>query len=152
MNAVIAAGAGFLAAVLWIDLTFDVQVQRRGTDRAPDEVLASIAPYYRRVTTGAWPMNWLTPSVLALTLAAILVQAVERVQPIWVSGASLGLAGVAIGLGLWRTWRNAVRLGQAVDTPEVQTKLAVDVYRDHLISLAAMLALVGLQAATSFPF
>ena len=53
MNAVIAAGAGFLAAVLWIDLTFDVQVQRRGTDRAPDEVLASIAPYYRRVTTGA---------------------------------------------------------------------------------------------------
>lgn len=152
MNAVIAAGAGFLAAVLWIDLTFDVQVQRRGTDRAPDEVLASIAPYYRRVTTGAWPMNWLTPSVLALTVAAILVQAVERVQPIWVSGASLGLAGVVIGLALWRTWRNAVRLGQAVDTPEVQTRLAVDIYRDHLISLAAMLALVGLQAATSFPF
>ena len=152
MNAVIAAGAGFLAAVLWIDLTFDVQVQRRGADRAPDEVLASIAPYYRRVTTGAWPMNWLTPSVLALTVAAILVQAVERVQPIWVSGASLGLAGVAIGLGLWRTWRNAVRLGQAVDTPEVQTRLAVDIYRDHLISLAAMLVLVGLQAATSFPF
>ena len=152
MNAVIAAGAGFLAAVLWIDLTFDVQVQRRGTDRAPDEVLASIAPYYRRVTTGAWPMNWLTPSVLALTVAAILVQAVERVQPIWVSGASLALAGVVIGLALWRTWRNAVRLGQAVDTPEVQTRLAVDIYRAHLISLAAMLALVGLQAATSFPF
>ena len=152
MNAVIAAGAGFLAAVLWIDLTFDVQVQRRGPERAPDEVLDSMARYYRRVTTGAWPMNWLTPSVLALTVAAILVQAVERVQPIWVSGASLALAGVVIGLALWRTWRNAVRLGQAVDTPEVQTRLAVDIYRDHLISLAAMLALVGLQAATSFPF
>ncbi|WP_293406126.1 hypothetical protein [Phenylobacterium sp.] len=152
MNAVIAAGAGFLAAVLWIHLTFDVQVQRRGPDRAPDEVLTSIAPYYRRVTTGAWPMNWLNPSVLALTLAGILIQMLERVQPIWVSAASLALAAVAIGLGLWRTWRNAVRLGQAIDTPEVQTKLAVDVYRDHLVSLAAMLALVGLQVATSFPF
>ena len=152
MNAVIAAGAGFLAAVLWIDLTFDVQVQRRGPDRAPDEVLASIGPYYRRVTIGAWPMNWLTPSVLALTLAGILIQMLERVQPIWVSAASLALAAVAIGLGLWRTWRNATRLGQAIDTPEMQTKLAVAVYRDHLISLAAMLALVGLQVATSFPF
>jgi hypothetical protein len=152
MNAVIASGAGFLAAVLWVDLMFDVQVQRRGPDRASDEVLVSLAAYYRRVMTGAWPMNWVTPSVAALTLAAILIQIVQGWHPLWVGLGSLVLALVVIGLALGRTWRNAVRLGQAVDLPEVQTRLAVDIYRDHMICLAAMLLLVGLQVATSYQF
>ncbi len=152
MNAYIASGAGFLIAVLWFDLMFDVQVQRRGPDRASDEVLASISAYYRRVTTEAWPMNWLVSSVMALTLAAILIQIVQRQHSLWIGVVSLLLAVVAIGLALGRTVRNAVRLGQAVDLPQVQTQLAVQIYHDHIICLGAMLVLLGLQLATSLPF
>src|SRR5262249_22775929 len=43
-------GGGFLLAVLWMDLMFDVQVLRHRRDRGdlPEDVLASIAGYYRR--------------------------------------------------------------------------------------------------------
>jgi hypothetical protein len=43
-----AAGAGFLLAVLWFDLMFDVQTRKHASDSLPPEVLASITSYYRR--------------------------------------------------------------------------------------------------------
>ena len=52
MQRVLAACGGFLLAVLWFDLMFDVQVLRHGSAAVlPEPVLASIAGYYRRVTT-----------------------------------------------------------------------------------------------------
>jgi len=57
MHAIAAAGAGFLVAVLWFDLMFDVQVRKDVGSKLPPEVLASISAYYRRVTTDAYPMN-----------------------------------------------------------------------------------------------
>ena len=58
------AGAGFLLAVLWFDLMFDVQVLRHRIGDEPDETLASIAAYYRRVTTAARPMNRLVMTAM----------------------------------------------------------------------------------------
>ena len=53
----LAACGGFLLAVLWMDLMFDVQVLRHRRDaQLPEPVLASIAAYYGRVTTRARPM------------------------------------------------------------------------------------------------
>ena len=64
MHAFAAAGAGFLLAVLWFDLMFDVQTRKHPRDAVlPPEVLASISAYYRRVTTEAYPMNRLVASV-----------------------------------------------------------------------------------------
>jgi len=40
VNAFVAAGAGFLAAVLWFDLMFDVQVARHRDGALPEPVLA----------------------------------------------------------------------------------------------------------------
>jgi hypothetical protein len=53
---------GFLLAVLWMDLMFDVQVLRfrDATRELPEDVLGSIAAYYRRVTTQARP-RWASP-------------------------------------------------------------------------------------------
>ena len=48
-----APAAGFLLAVLWFDLMFDVQVSATPAGELPEQVLASIAGYYRRVTTTA---------------------------------------------------------------------------------------------------
>lgn len=64
-----AACAGFLIAVLWMDLIFDSQVLRhRGADVLPEPVLASICSYYRRATTTSRPMSYLIALVMVRTV------------------------------------------------------------------------------------
>ena len=82
------AGAGFLLAVLWFDLMFDVQMAGHTERGLPGGALASIAAYYRRVTTAARPMNRLIAAVMLATLAAIIVEIVEGDSPRWVGWAS----------------------------------------------------------------
>jgi hypothetical protein len=147
MHAIAAAGAGFLIAVLWFDLMFDVQA-RGGAAVLPDEVLASISAYYRRGTTTARPMGRLVSLVMLIAVAAIVVEIVRCEGPRWASGASLVAALIGIGIALARTVRNAVRLGAASDPPEVRTTLARRILADHLASLAAMSVVLALQIAT----
>ena len=73
MTPFVTGGAGFLLSVLWFDLMFDVQVLGHRGD-VPEEVVASIAAYYRRVTTEARPMNRLVGAAMLGTLAAIATQ------------------------------------------------------------------------------
>src|SRR5262245_13507890 len=75
VDALVAAGAGFLLAVLWFDLMFDVQVRGKPPGDLPEPALASIAGYYRRVTTEARPMNRLVAAAMLVTLGAIAAQA-----------------------------------------------------------------------------
>ena len=63
------ACGGFLLAVLWFDLMFDVQVRRHPEGDLPEPVLASIAAYYRRVTTDARPMSWAVAVVMVIGVA-----------------------------------------------------------------------------------
>ena len=76
MNAFATAGVGFLMAVLWFDLMFDVQTRKHRDGLLPPEVLASISGYYRRVTTEAFPMNRLVALVMLLTLVVYGVEIV----------------------------------------------------------------------------
>src|SRR3954452_13797390 len=121
MTAFVCAGAGFLLAVLWFDLMFDVQVVREKAGVLPEAVLASIAGYYRRVTTDARPMNRLVAAVMLATLVAIGRQLARDDTPDWVALASLALAGAPIGLASVRTVPHAVRLGQRTDNAVEQT-------------------------------
>src|SRR5689334_17178176 len=59
MASLLMACGGFLFAVLWMDLIFDVQVlrHRKAPTELPEVVLASIAAYYHRATTTSRPMN-----------------------------------------------------------------------------------------------
>jgi hypothetical protein len=145
MHAFVAAGAGFLLAVLWFDLMFDVQTRKYSGNPLPPEVLASISAYYRRVTTDAYPMNRLVALVMVLTLVAIGAQIVEAVSPWWTGWGSLALAGSGFVPTIRRTVPNARRLGSAQDSPEAQSALARAVCRDHLISFARMSMVLGLQ-------
>jgi len=145
MNVAAAAGAGFLIAVLWFDLMFDVQTRRHAGATLPAEVLASIRAYYSRVTTDARPMGRLVGVVMGMTLIAIIVEIFEGAAPRWICWLSLALALCAFGLTAARTLPNAVRLGHGADPLEVQTRHARAIYRDHLLSLAAMTALLMLQ-------
>lgn len=117
MVAFVAAGAGFLLAVLWFDLMFDVQVLGRRERELPEELLASIASYYRRVTTVARPMNRLIAAVMLATLAAIVAEIVNGDAPSAVAWVSLVLAAGPILLAGGRTVPSAVRLGGAATRP-----------------------------------
>jgi hypothetical protein len=149
VHAVASAGAGFLLAVLWFDLMFDVQVLGRHERELPEEVLASIAAYYRRVTTAARPMSRLIAAVMLATLAALVAEiAGDEVAPA-VAWASLGLALAPILLAGGRTLPSAVRLGSRTDTTEDQSTLARAICREHLFCLACIAALLVLQLAVA---
>jgi hypothetical protein len=145
MQSVVAAGAGFLLAVLWFDLMFDVQVLRYRDDDVPDAVLASIAGYYRRVTTEARPLNRLVAAVMVATLLAIVLQAMGDDAPRWVSVVSAVTAAAPIGLAATRTVPSAVRLGTRLDSVETQRSLARSICRDHLFCLPSIATLLLVQ-------
>jgi hypothetical protein len=145
MHACVASGAGFLVAVLWFDLMFDVQTRKHAGDTLPTEVLASISAYYRRVVIEAWPMNRLIAVVMGLTLLAIVAEIVQNAERWWIGWISLAAAASAIGLARARTIPNAARLGRASRSLEIQTAIARTIYRDHLYCLAAMIVVVVLQ-------
>lgn len=145
MDAVTTAGAGFLLAVLWFDLMFDVQTRPFRTGDLPEAVLGSIAGYYRRVTTQARPMNRLIAFVMLATLVAIGAQFLGDDTPGWVSVVSAVTALVPIGLAGARTVPNAVRLGSRQDTVDRQSALARSVYRDHRLCIVSITALLVAQ-------
>jgi hypothetical protein len=145
----IAAGAGFLLAVLWFDLMFDVQVARHRGDSVPEQVLASIAGYYARVTTSARPMNRLVAAVMVATLGAIVAQIARRDHPHWVGWVSLPLAGGPILLAALHTVPSAVRLGGRADPAEQQARLAHSIWRDHVLCATGILSLLAIQLSAT---
>ena len=147
MSALVAAGGGFLLAVLWFDLMFDVQTLAHGEQELSAEVLASIAGYYRRVTTAARPMNRLIALVMVVTLAAIVVEIVDHDRPNWVSWASLAVTVPPIALAGIRTVPSAVRLGTQRDPIRRQSELARSICRQHIFCATAIGGLLVLQLA-----
>jgi len=143
---VITAATGFLLAVLWFDLMFDIQVlKHRGSPQVPERVLDSISAYYRRVTTTASPMGRLVGLVMLALLCALGMQAARGDAPVWVSTVSLTAAAVAIGLAMVRVFGAARRLGARTDPPHVQSDLARGILLGHLICLAAIISLLVVQ-------
>ena len=150
MHAAITAALGFLAAVLWFDLMFDVQVlAHRHDSRVPDETVASIATYYRRVTTDASPMGRLVALVMVVLLALLVWQATRDGTPAWVSVVSLAGAGAAVVLAIAQVVPNATRLGSRADTSEVQSGLARAIFRDHVAFLALIVTVLVVQLAAA---
>ena len=143
MHGLVVAGAGFLMAVLWFDLMFDAQV-RNHAGVLSDKVLASISGYYRRVTIEAWPMNRFIALVMIVTVFAIIAEIV-RTDYRWSGWISLAAAASAIGLDRVRTIPDAMRLGRAQDSAEIQSKLARTIFGDHIYCLAAISIVLVLQ-------
>lgn len=145
MTAFVTAGAGFLLAVLWFDLMFDIQVLRHREHDLPEGVLASISGYYRRVTTAARPMNRLVAAAMIATIVAAGVQLGRGDAPRWVGWASLALAGSPVLLATVHTFPKARRLGARADTVDRQSRFARSICRDHLLCLAAVASLLTVQ-------
>jgi hypothetical protein len=141
----VTAGAGFLLAVLWFDLMFDIQVRGHPTGDLPPAVLGSIGAYYARVTTAARPMNRLVALAMLATIAAIGVQLGRGEVPTWLGVVSLVLVGGPVLLASVHTVPAAVRLGAATDPPGEQSRLARSIAREHVACLTGIATLLVLQ-------
>jgi hypothetical protein len=147
VRAFVVAGAGFLLAVLWFDLMFDVQALRSGSRDLSNETRGSIAAYYRRVTTDARPMNRLVAVAMLWTLASVVIGLIESDDPAWAWWLSLALVVAAIGVAAVRTVPHAVRLGARTDPVAQQDALARSIGRDHVVCFVAIAALLVAQLA-----
>jgi hypothetical protein len=143
-----AASAGFLLAVLWMDLMFDSQVLRhRGVDVLPESVLASIGGYYHRATTTSRPMSYLIALVMVILLGSLGFRGFRGSDPGWLLAVSAALAGVPIVLAMLRTVPNAVALGSRVGTPAEQSRLARAICRDHIVCLVLVSGFLAVWVA-----
>jgi hypothetical protein len=141
---VMLACSGFLLAVLWMDLIFDVQVRAAHGAEVPERVLASISGYYHRATTTSRPMSKLIAAVMVILLAALVIRGVRGPDPVWLLAVSAVLVGAPILLAGIRTVPNAVRLGHRRDAPAEQARLARSIYHDHVLCLVGVVAFLVL--------
>jgi hypothetical protein len=142
VTGLLCAGGGFLLAVLWFDLMFDVQVL---VDNPSVAALGSIAAYYRRVTTEASPMNYLVAAVMITTLAAGLVDLSRSRDRRGLRAVALLLAAAPIGLALVRVVPNAMILGAETIDDAAQVALARSILRDHLFCFGSIAAFLTLR-------
>ncbi|OBH48194.1 hypothetical protein [Mycobacterium mantenii] len=151
MASLLMACGGFLFAVLWMDLIFDIQVfrHRKATSELPEAVLASIAGYYHRATTTSRPMNRLIALVMFTLLGTLVLQAARGHDPGWLLVTSAPIAGIPTMLALTHTVPDAVQLGRRTDSPSEQTRLARSICRDHLLCAACMLVFLILWVMNS---
>jgi hypothetical protein len=147
MHAGVTAGLGFLFAVLWLDLMFDLQAARSNSGDLSRDALVSISSYYRRITTTARPMNRLVTAVMAATLAALIAEIWTRRAPAWAAWTSLCLTAAGIGLAAVRTFRNAVRIGRDTGEPHTRSDLARSLLRDHIACALAIATALFVQLA-----
>lgn len=149
MAPLLTACSGFLFAVLWMDLMFDVQVfrYRSAGEELPEPVLVSITGYYHRATTTSRPMGRLIALVMLILLGALGFQATRGQDPGWLLVISAGLAGIPTMVALTQTVPDAIRLGHRSDSVPEQSRLARSVCRDHLVCVGCMFAFLVLWVA-----
>jgi hypothetical protein len=138
----VTAGAGFLLAVLWFDLMFDVQA-RRLEDADGEARLASIADYYRRVTIEAYPANRLVATVMLITIGGSILQLWRA--PSQRAFVAVVLVVAPVLLAGRRVVPNAMRLGARRDPLPTQRALARAIWRDHLACIASIATFLVLQ-------
>lgn len=146
MASLLAACGGFLLAVLWMDLMFDVQA--RQLERGPaarEAALASIAAYYKRVTTAAFPMNRLIGVVMAVLVTGAAYRALRPPTAGLGTALALVLGAAPIGLAALRVLPAAVQLGTRTDSTDTQAELARTIFRGHVLCFVAILVFTALH-------
>lgn len=141
------AGGGFLLAVLWFDLMFDVQARRPRRGNLDEAALASIAAYYHRVTTASMPMGYAVGGTMLLLIAGCVRQLWNSAVPTSLALAALLAVALPSVAAMTRIFHHAIRLGHRRDTIAVQSDLARGILRDHLLCLVSVLAFLALQIA-----
>jgi hypothetical protein len=142
LSIVLAACAGFLLGVLWMDLMFDaLALGASGT--IPETSLATIAGYYRRVTTDAAPRGALIAAVMLIAVGGTLWQAIWTRG--WRSAIAVPLITIPVALALARIVPDAVRLGARSDSADVQALIARSIAWAHVACVLAVAVFLVLE-------
>lgn len=143
---IITISGGFLLAILWFDLMFDLQVWPHwGQETLPEDVLASIAGYYERVTTDAAPMNLFVGAVMFLTIGAVIRNLFRGTQAVWVRVGTLILVSVPVTAAQAVIFPGAQQLAARTDSLAVQTNLANAIFTAHVACFVAISLMLILQ-------
>lgn len=140
----LAAGGGFLLAVLWMDLMFDVQCFAD----EPAAAVVSIAAYYRRVTLEAGWMTWLIATVMLVTVVGVVAQMRRATGPRWRRVTIAALALVPIALALSVVFPAARQLATTTVADE-RFELARTIAFAHIGCFASVATFVGVQLRQS---
>jgi hypothetical protein len=134
---------GFMLAVLYIDLMFDVSAApyRRTGATIPKEVLDPITYYYGRITKNPYVLMF----VMLTTTLCIVAEIVYGLVPRWVGYSSLVLMGMSVVAGALKVIPTARRLGANKDPDDVRTRLARSLLPFHVVLLFNILLLVVIQ-------
>ena len=134
---------GFMLAILYIDLMFDVMAvpYRRSGVPLPKEVLDPVTHYYRRVTKNPYRLIF----VMLTTTVSLVVQIVYGLTDRWAAYASLAAIGLAMVTGTVKVIPAARRLASSTETAETQTRLIHGVFTAHVFLLICILALAAIQ-------
>ncbi len=134
---------GFMIAVLYMDLVFDISAlpYRKTGSNLPKEILEAIATYYRYVTRN--------PSLLVfvlLTAAACILKELNMQRvPQWAGYLSAVLMATVMLLGMLKVIPTAQRLASGKDTEEKQTRLVHSLFPYHILLLILVLSLAMVQ-------
>jgi len=135
--------AGFIMAILWVDLKFDwLAVPYRSKPGVlPEDVLAPMTYFYRYVTG--------KPIVLAtmflLVLLTLILEIVQASVPGWVAWTSLALFAMAVVRSTILVIPSARRFGARTDTLQEQTRLAYALLGMHLFAMSMVMSMTALQ-------
>jgi hypothetical protein len=141
---------GFLAAVLWFDLMFDVQVLGEPPGPLDEAILDSLAAYYRRVLVDASPMGRLVGITMLIGWVSVGFQLKRAELRGPLGSATAALLFVPTLLAGLRIVPNAVRLATRIDPIEQQSELARSILNEHVLCLVAILLFIALQLWTGY--
>ena len=138
---------GFMLAILYIDLMFDVMSvpHRRSGATLPREVLDPITHYYGRVTRNPYVLMF----VMLTTTIFLVLQIVYGLTPRWAAYGSLAAMGLAMVAGIVKVIPAARRLASGKDPAEVRTRLIHGVFTAHVLLLVCILVLAVIQLVVS---
>ena len=138
---------GFLLAVLWFDLKFDLLVLDQLVDRGDvdREALAGIKAYYARALGTEMAGFPLIMTMMFLSVVATLVQYKDDCLVAWTWLASLLLLVPPILLAIVRVVPNAGKLADSDADYRQQLDLADAILQDHLFCFASISCFLVLQ-------
>lgn len=134
---------GFMLAILYVDLMFDVMSvpYRRSGTALPKDVLEPITSYYRRVTQNPYVLMF----VMLTTTICLVLQIVYGLTPRWAAYTSLAAMVAAMVAGIAKVIPAARRLASGTDSAEVQTRLVHGVFTAHVLLLGCIIVLAAIQ-------
>ncbi len=138
---------GFMLAVLYIDLMFDVTAVRyRGTNAPiPADVVRPIASYYGRITQNPYVLMF----VMLTATVCIVAEIVYELVPRWAAYSSLVFMAFAMLAGGGRVIPAAQRLASGKDPEDRQTQLIHSMFPGHIVLLVSILLLALVQLSTT---